>query len=72
MHLGSSSISEYNGQQYRGSIPIYWTQETNSISPKPPIESMFRIFYLLFYTITPYTPYSKRRRPFLYRSIAAL
>jgi hypothetical protein len=24
--------------QYRGSIPIYWTQETNSISPKPPIE----------------------------------
>jgi len=25
--------------QYRGSIPIYWTQETNSMSPKPPIES---------------------------------
>ncbi|KAF8064104.1 polyphosphoinositide phosphatase [Lyophyllum atratum] len=24
--------------QYRGSIPIYWTQETNSMSPKPPIE----------------------------------
>jgi hypothetical protein len=27
--------------KYRGSIPIYWTQETNSISPKPPIESEF-------------------------------
>ncbi|TFK37658.1 SacI homology domain-containing protein [Crucibulum laeve] len=24
--------------QYRGSIPIYWTQETTSMSPKPPIE----------------------------------
>ncbi|KAI0314858.1 SacI homology domain-containing protein [Amylostereum chailletii] len=24
--------------QYRGSIPIYWTQELNSMSPKPPIE----------------------------------
>ncbi|THV08131.1 hypothetical protein K435DRAFT_641871 [Dendrothele bispora CBS 962.96] len=24
--------------QYRGSIPIYWTQETNSMTPKPPIE----------------------------------
>ncbi|KIK09521.1 hypothetical protein K443DRAFT_82832 [Laccaria amethystina LaAM-08-1] len=24
--------------QYRGSIPVYWTQETNSMSPKPPIE----------------------------------
>ncbi|KDQ54485.1 hypothetical protein JAAARDRAFT_38159 [Jaapia argillacea MUCL 33604] len=24
--------------QYRGSIPIYWTQEPNSMSPKPPIE----------------------------------
>ncbi|KAF8191450.1 polyphosphoinositide phosphatase [Mycena galopus ATCC 62051] len=24
--------------QYRGSIPIYWTQETNSMSPRPPIE----------------------------------
>ncbi|EPQ55803.1 hypothetical protein GLOTRDRAFT_138581 [Gloeophyllum trabeum ATCC 11539] len=24
--------------QYRGSIPIYWTQETSSMTPKPPIE----------------------------------
>ncbi|KAJ3503585.1 hypothetical protein NLJ89_g8366 [Agrocybe chaxingu] len=24
--------------QYRGSIPIYWTQEPNGMSPKPPIE----------------------------------
>ncbi|PPQ98648.1 hypothetical protein CVT24_004146 [Panaeolus cyanescens] len=24
--------------QYRGSIPIYWTQEANGMSPKPPIE----------------------------------
>ena len=27
--------------QYRGSIPIYWTQEPNSMSPKPPIESVY-------------------------------
>lgn len=25
--------------QYRGSIPIYWTQETNAMTPKPPIDS---------------------------------
>ncbi|KAF8901184.1 SacI homology domain-containing protein [Gymnopilus junonius] len=32
--------------QYRGSIPIYWTQETNSMSPKPPIEiSVIDPFY---------------------------
>ena len=24
--------------QYRGSIPVYWTQETTNMSPKPPIE----------------------------------
>ncbi|TDL16362.1 hypothetical protein BD410DRAFT_816753 [Rickenella mellea] len=24
--------------QYRGSIPIYWTQETNGMTPKPPID----------------------------------
>lgn len=30
-------------EQYRGSIPIYWTQETTSMSPKPPIESLFII-----------------------------
>ncbi|OJA07738.1 hypothetical protein AZE42_08440 [Rhizopogon vesiculosus] len=24
--------------QYRGSIPIYWTQETTSMTPRPPIE----------------------------------
>ncbi|KAG2005981.1 polyphosphoinositide phosphatase [Coprinopsis cinerea AmutBmut pab1-1] len=24
--------------QYRGSIPVYWTQETNSMVPRPPIE----------------------------------
>ncbi|THH08331.1 hypothetical protein EW146_g9035 [Bondarzewia mesenterica] len=32
--------------QYRGSIPIYWTQEQNSMSPKPPIEM----------SLTPSTP----------------
>ncbi|RDB21467.1 Polyphosphoinositide phosphatase [Hypsizygus marmoreus] len=32
--------------QYRGSIPIYWTQETTSMSPKPPIEiSVIDPFY---------------------------
>ncbi|KIP11132.1 hypothetical protein PHLGIDRAFT_64286 [Phlebiopsis gigantea 11061_1 CR5-6] len=32
--------------QYRGSIPIYWTQETNAMSPKPPIEiSVMDPFY---------------------------
>ncbi|GBE87131.1 Polyphosphoinositide phosphatase [Sparassis crispa] len=32
--------------QYRGSIPIYWTQETNSMSPRPPIEiSVMDPFY---------------------------
>ncbi|KAH8107843.1 polyphosphoinositide phosphatase [Cristinia sonorae] len=32
--------------QYRGSIPIYWTQELNSMSPKPPIEiSVMDPFY---------------------------
>ncbi|KAJ7722285.1 SacI homology domain-containing protein [Mycena maculata] len=32
--------------QYRGSIPIYWTQETNSMSPRPPIEiSVIDPFY---------------------------
>jgi len=32
--------------QYRGSIPIYWAQETNSMSPKPPIEiSVMDPFY---------------------------
>jgi hypothetical protein len=25
--------------QYRGSIPVYWVQELNSMTPKPPIES---------------------------------
>lgn len=25
--------------QYRGSIPIYWTQDTTTMSPRPPIES---------------------------------
>ncbi|KAF9266223.1 polyphosphoinositide phosphatase [Marasmius fiardii PR-910] len=24
--------------QYRGSIPVYWTQETTSMNPRPPIE----------------------------------
>jgi hypothetical protein len=28
-----------NSSQYRGSIPVYWTQELNSMTPKPPIES---------------------------------
>ena len=27
------------GHQYRGSIPVYWTQDTTSMSPRPPIES---------------------------------
>ncbi|KAH9834386.1 SacI homology domain-containing protein [Rhodofomes roseus] len=32
--------------QYRGSIPVYWAQETNSMSPKPPIEiSVMDPFY---------------------------
>ncbi|EKM53859.1 uncharacterized protein PHACADRAFT_209710 [Phanerochaete carnosa HHB-10118-sp] len=32
--------------QYRGSIPIYWTQETNAIVPEPPIEiSVMDPFY---------------------------
>ncbi|THG95141.1 hypothetical protein EW026_g6457 [Hermanssonia centrifuga] len=26
--------------QYRGSIPIYWTQETTSMVPRPPIETV--------------------------------
>ena len=26
--------------QYRGSIPIFWTQEVTGVAPKPPIESM--------------------------------
>jgi hypothetical protein len=26
-------------RQYRGSIPVYWTQDTTSMSPRPPIES---------------------------------
>lgn len=31
---------------YRGSIPIYWTQELNSMSPRPPIEiSVMDPFY---------------------------
>lgn len=25
--------------QYRGSIPIYWTQDNTTMSPRPPIES---------------------------------
>ena len=25
--------------QYRGSIPVYWTQDTTNMNPKPPIES---------------------------------
>ena len=25
--------------QYRGSIPIYWIQEQNAMTPKPPIDS---------------------------------
>jgi phosphatidylinositol 3,5-bisphosphate 5-phosphatase len=31
--------------KYRGSIPIYWTQETNNINPKPPIESALSHFF---------------------------
>ena len=27
--------------QYRGSIPVYWTQDTTSMSPRPPIESAY-------------------------------
>lgn len=26
--------------QYRGSIPVYWTQEAVGVNPKPPVESM--------------------------------
>ncbi|KAG2363998.1 polyphosphoinositide phosphatase [Suillus spraguei] len=33
--------------QYRGSIPIYWTQETTSMTPRPPIEiSVVDPFYV--------------------------
>ena len=34
--------------KYRGSIPIYWTQETNNRNPKPPIESLFHYFVYFF------------------------
>jgi phosphatidylinositol 3,5-bisphosphate 5-phosphatase len=27
--------------QHRGSIPLYWTQDVASMSPKPPIERTF-------------------------------
>ncbi|KZT18255.1 polyphosphoinositide phosphatase [Neolentinus lepideus HHB14362 ss-1] len=29
--------------QYRGSIPLYWTQDTSGMTPKPPIESKFPV-----------------------------
>jgi SacI homology domain len=38
--------------KYRGSIPIYWTQETNNINPKPPIESLFHYFCLFLWKLT--------------------
>ncbi|ORY08286.1 hypothetical protein K493DRAFT_29135 [Basidiobolus meristosporus CBS 931.73] len=28
--------------QHRGSIPLFWTQDTNSMAPKPPIEVKYR------------------------------
>lgn len=28
--------------QHRGSIPLFWTQENNAATPKPPIERMYR------------------------------
>jgi hypothetical protein len=31
--------------QYRGSIPIYWTQETNAMTPRPPIDSKYSFVY---------------------------
>ncbi|THH05147.1 hypothetical protein EW145_g5006, partial [Phellinidium pouzarii] len=33
-----TSYVHYCLQKYRGSIPIYWTQETNAMTPKPPID----------------------------------
>jgi phosphatidylinositol 3,5-bisphosphate 5-phosphatase len=30
--------------QHRGSIPLYWTQDVQSMSPKPPIERAFLSF----------------------------
>ena len=33
--------------QYRGSIPIYWTQETNAMTPRPPIDSKLKCAILL-------------------------
>jgi hypothetical protein len=29
--------------QHRGSIPLYWTQDVASMSPKPPIERDIRL-----------------------------
>ncbi|GLB44123.1 putative sacI homology domain containing protein [Lyophyllum shimeji] len=38
-HPGRRPSPNYTSYvQYRGSIPVYWTQETTSMSPKPPIE----------------------------------
>lgn len=30
--------------QYRGSIPVYWAQELNSMTAKPPIESEYEVY----------------------------
>ena len=33
--------------QHRGSIPLFWTQENNAATPKPPIERMAFLYIIL-------------------------
>jgi hypothetical protein len=33
--------------QHRGSIPLYWSQEANNMTPKPDIQSMCKCSCLL-------------------------
>lgn len=37
--------------QYRGSIPIYWTQDTTTMSPRPPIESQSLMIHSVSHSI---------------------
>jgi hypothetical protein len=47
--LCSSEFNGYGGYtsfvQYRGSIPVMWHQESNQMTPRPPIESTFSQFF---------------------------
>jgi phosphatidylinositol 3,5-bisphosphate 5-phosphatase len=42
--------------QHRGSIPLYWTQDVASMSPKPPIERTFasRVTLILVNVVDPF------------------